>query len=132
MKSFVEYFLTIPDHVRVDGLVLYFIGILFYSYLHLKHDREFATGLKGENGMWEAPEFATYYAIKSFPFILFGDAFLGFHLSTGMLTLYSLLIMFAIMGRAGVELVLAYKMKITNSITAKLDEPNQSQQTKTV
>ncbi len=126
--NLIEHFLKIPDAVRVDGLLLYFFGMLFYTYLHFKHDKEFATGLKGDNGMWESPEFATYYAIKSFPFILFADALLGFHLSDGMLMLYGALILFAIMGRAGIELLVAYKMKITNTITdlatkPKADEP---------
>ncbi len=127
--KWVEYFLKIPDAVRVDGLLLYFFGMLFYCYLHFKHDKEFATGLKGENGMWESPEFATYYAIKSFPFILFGDSFLGFRLSDGMLLLYGTLILFSIMGRAGIEMVLAYKMKIANTITGVgIDKPKKDEQ----
>jgi hypothetical protein len=110
------------ESVRLDGMFLYICGVLYYTYLHWKHDAEISKGLKGSNGMWEAPELVVYYWLQSFPFILFGDAFLGLHLSDGMMWVFILILFFAIMGRAGLELILSYKGKLGEKIIDKTDE----------
>lgn len=107
------------ENVRLDGMFLYLCGVLYYTYLHRKHDSEITKGLKGENGLWESPELVIYYWLQAFPFILFGDAFLGLHLSEGMMWIFLLILFFAIMGRAGLELILSYKGKLTDKIIDK-------------
>lgn len=109
------------ESVRLDAFFLYFLGILYYLYLHKKHDGDIIRGLKGENGLWEAPELVIYYWLQSFPFILFGDAFLGLKLSEGMLWIFILILFFAIMGRAGLELILSFKGKVTGKILDKVE-----------
>jgi hypothetical protein len=131
MDKFLQFLNTSLDrlsHVRIDALVLYFFGITYYIYLHFKHDKEIVRGLKGDNQSWEAPEVVIYFWIQSFPFILFGDAFLGLHLSDGMMVVFTLILLFAIMGRAGVELVLAWKAKITGGVANLFKEPEQKNQ----
>lgn len=116
------------SHVRIDALFLYFCGIIYYLYLHLKHDREIVTGLKGENKSWEAPEVVIYFWIQSFPFILFADAFLGLVMSDGMMMVFTLTLFFAIMGRPGIELVLAWKSKISGTISSAFKDQQQPNQ----
>lgn len=126
LKDFLENFLVIPDSIRVDGLLLYLLGMVYYSYIHWRHDKEMVKGLKGDNGLWEAPEAVVYYWLQSFPPILFADAFLGLILSDGMMIVFTLILLFAIMGRAGVEMMLAWKTKITGIFSKKEESKSES------
>ena len=129
--EFLKYFITWEGSVRFDGLVLYTLGTLYYLYIHRKHDDEMVRGFKGSNGMWEPPEAVVYYWLQSFPFILFADGFLKLRLSDGMMLVFTLILLFAIMGRAGVELLLAMKTKITNGVVRNLDQPEKKDETST-
>lgn len=84
-------------------------------------------GLKGENGLWEAPEAVVYYWLQGFPFILFADAFLGLRLSEGMMWSFNAILFFSIMGRAGVEMMLAWKAKIASSLMTPKEEPKKEE-----
>lgn len=71
--------------------------------------------------MWEAPEVVIYIWVQAFPFIVFADAFLGLVMSDGMMWIFTLILFFSIMGRAGIELLMSYKAKISNTVINKLD-----------
>lgn len=116
------------ETLRLDGLTLYMAGCLYYMYLHRKHDNEFAKGLKGENGLFEAPEQVIYYWLQAFPFILFGDAFLGLVMSDSMTWIFILILFFAIMGRAGLELILGWKGKVADKVISKIENPSPDEQ----
>lgn len=110
--EFLKHGLDKLSDTRIDALLLYIMGTLYFLYLHRKHDSSMIEGLKGENKKWESPEIVVYFWIQSFPFVIFADQFLGLRMSTEMAVTYNIILFFAIMGRAGVELVLSWKAKI--------------------
>ncbi len=120
--DFLKIIFVFPEHVRVDAFVLYILGMVYYTYLHRKHDGEVVRGFKGENGLWEAPEYVVYIWVQSFPFVLFADQFLGLSLSDGMEYIFTLVLFFAIMGRAGIELMPILKSKFTQPPPEKKEE----------
>lgn len=128
IADFFKMIFIVPEKFRLDGFILYLTGMFYYAYLHCKHDKEMVKGLKGDNGLWEAPEAVVYYWLQAFPFILFADAFLGLILSDGMMIVFTLILLFAIMGRAGVEMMLAWKTKITGIFGKEKDQPKQAQE----
>lgn len=122
ISEFFKMIFVFPEKVRWDGFALFIMGMVYYTYLHKKHDHEIVKGLKGENGLWEAPEYVVYIWTQSFPFVLFADQFLGLILSEGMMYIFTLILFFAIMGRAGIEMMLTLKSKMLSSITPKKEE----------
>jgi len=123
LYDFVRLIFEAPEKVRIDGFVLYVLGMIYYVYMHSKHDKEIVRGLKGENGMWEAPEAVVYYWLQLMPPIVCADAFLGLSMTDGMQYIFTLILFFAIMGRAGVELIPTLKNKIMAPPPEKKQEP---------
>lgn len=122
LSEFLKLLFTVPEKIRIDGFILYVLGMLYYVYMHRKHDSEIVRGLKGENEMWEAPEAVVYYWLQIMPPLICADAFLGLVMSDGMQYIFTLILFFAIMGRAGVELIPSLKNRMMGQQPEKKKE----------
>lgn len=63
-----------PGHF--EGMILYIIGSISVLYLEFRHRQDWAIGLKGDNGKWEAPEIVIRIWILIFPHFIMSSGFL--------------------------------------------------------
>lgn len=110
LEPFIESALKHILSITPEGMLLYICGALTMTWVQLYHRKEVIIGLKGENGLWEGPEWVLYYCSWLFPHLVMADAFLGIKSATdwpwwGMLGL----LMYGLTGRFGLQWLLAMK-----------------------
>lgn len=62
----------------IEGWILFVLASAYIHFkVHYQHGDEIARGLKGENGMWEAPEVVIYIWMYLWPPVIMANLFLG-------------------------------------------------------
>lgn len=92
-----------------DGIILYIGGSATLTWVQIAYRAEVTKGLKGTNGLWEAPEWIIYLFSWFFPHMIMADQFLGLKASESAWLFMSALLLFALTGRFGLEWLLAMK-----------------------
>jgi small-conductance mechanosensitive channel len=108
---------------NAQGMFLFVLGTIIMSAIHLIHAKAFVTGLKGENHLWESPEILTYLITWLLPEFLMADAWLGLRLSDAGYLILGEIVLFALMGRLGLEYMLSLRGR---TITEKKIEIKQT------
>lgn len=112
IEVIVKYFndlLTHISEVHPEGMLLFMVGSLMITTVHIIHFHEFKSGLKGDNRHFEAPEICIYFFTWLFPYSLMADQLLALHPSTYMWYFMAVLLLFGLTGRFGLEWLLAIK-----------------------
>lgn len=112
---------------NAQGMLLFVCGTVVITTLHIIHWKHFIVGLKGENGLWESPEILTYLITWLLPEFLMADAWLGLKLSDAGYLILGEIVLFALMGRLGLEYMMTKrgttftekKIEITQTDTKK-------------
>lgn len=92
-----------------EGMLLYSLGAITVTIVHLVNVIEWRIGLKGKNGLWESPEICIYLFTWMFPHMIMADQFLGLKASDLCWYFMLGLLMFGLTGRFGLEWILAFK-----------------------
>lgn len=85
------------------GMLCYIFGSISMLYVDIRNQKEVTNGLKGTNGLWDAPEWIAYKASWVFPHMLMASGFLKMEFPTYAWMLMGGLILFALTGRWGLE-----------------------------
>lgn len=109
IEKFVESAVTHLLTITPEGMILYVCGAISITWVHLYHKKDVVKGLKGQNGLWEAPEWIIYQFTWLFPHMVMADQFLGLHASDFAWWFMLGLLLFALTGRFGLEWLLAFK-----------------------
>lgn len=109
---------------NAQGMLLFVCGTAVINIIHIVHGKAFVHGLKGENKMWESPEILTYLVTWLLPEFLMADAWLGLRLSDAGYIILGELVLFALMGRLGLEYMMSLKGK---TFTEKKTEITQTE-----
>jgi uncharacterized membrane protein len=94
---------------NAQGMLLFVCGTIVMTILHIMHGKAFVKGLKGENMLWESPEILTYLITWLLPEFLMADAWLGLKLSDAGYLILGEIVLFALMGRLGLEYMMSLK-----------------------
>jgi uncharacterized membrane protein len=94
---------------NAQGMFLFACGTAVMTILHILHGNGFVKGLKGANLMWESPEILTYFITWLLPEFLMADAWLGLRLSDAGYLILGEIVLFALMGRLGLEYMMSLK-----------------------
>jgi hypothetical protein len=108
----IQFFTALFTHAaqeHPEGIVLYTFGAITITIVHLVHRKEFVTGLKGKNGLFEAPEICIYLFTWLFPHMIMADQFVSLHPSNFAWYFMAILLLFGLTGRFGLEWLLAIK-----------------------
>lgn len=106
VESVINHLLTITP----EGMMLYVCGAITMTWVQLAHRKEAIIGLKGENGLWEGPEWVLYLCSWLFPHMIMADQFLGLKSATDWPWWLVLgLLMYGLTGRFGLQWLLAFK-----------------------
>lgn len=108
---------------NAQGMLLFVCGTIVMTGLHIIHGKQFVKGLKGENGLWESPEILTYLITWLLPEFLMADAWLGLKLSDAGYLILGEIVLFALMGRLGLEYMMNMRGRV---ITEKKIEIKQT------
>lgn len=87
-------------------MLLFVVGSFIMTLLHILFNKQIVTGFKGENKLWEPPEWMTYIVTWMLPEFLMADAWLGLRLSDAGYIILGELVLFALMGRLGLEYIM--------------------------
>lgn len=109
IEPFIESAIKHLMSVTPEGMVLYVCGAVTMTWVQLHWKNEVVRGLKGENGLWEAPEWIIYLFTWLFPHMVMADQFLGLKASDFAWWFMIGLLMFALTGRFGLQWLLAFK-----------------------
>lgn len=91
---------------NAQGMLLFVVGSFIMTLLHILFNKQIVTGFKGENKLWEPPEWMTYIVTWMLPEFLMADAWLGLRLSDAGYIILGELVLFALMGRLGLEYIM--------------------------
>lgn len=111
---------------NAQGMLLFVCGTFVMTALQLIYRKQFVEGLKGDNRLWESPEILTYLITWLLPEFLMADAWLGLRLSDAGYLILGEIVLFALMGRLGLEYMLSLKGRV---ITEKKVEITQTDTT---
>jgi hypothetical protein len=99
---------------NAQGMLLFVVGSLIMTLLHLIFNKQIVTGFKGDNGRWEPPEWMTYIVTWMLPEFLMADAWLGLRLSDAGYIILGELVLFALAGRLGLEYLMNMRGRTVN------------------
>jgi hypothetical protein len=117
-----DKFISYLSHDRVEGVVLFLLSTVIMLALQLYHLRQWTHGLKGDNDRWEGPEILLYILIWMFPPMIFAEIFLQMKLSETVWWIYLGLTAFCLVGRWGLEWLLAFKTGANQVISTTTKE----------
>lgn len=109
VQQFIESVITHVISVPPEGMLLYVCGAITVTWVQIANKAEVQRGLKGENGLWEAPEWIIYLFTWLFPHMVMADQFLGLKASDFAWWFMLGLLLFALTGRFGLQWLLAFK-----------------------
>lgn len=109
IEPFIETAIKHILSITPEGMVLYVCGAVTMTWIELANRDELRRGLKGENGLWEAPEWIIYKFGWLFPHMIMADQFLGLKASDFAWWFMLGLLLFALTGRFGLQWLLAFK-----------------------
>ncbi len=92
-----------------EGMMLYIFGAITVTFVHIKFAKEWSAGLRGTNGLWDAPEICIYIFTYIYPHMIMADQFLGLKASDMAWYFMMGLLAFGLTGRFGLEWLLAFK-----------------------
>jgi len=92
-----------------EGMMLYIFGAIPITFIHIRFAKEWSAGLRGTNGLWDAPEICIYIFTYVFPHMIMADQFIGLKASEMAWYFMIGLLAFALTGRFGLEWILALK-----------------------
>jgi hypothetical protein len=118
----IDYLIDHLNQESSEGLILYFFGAITITIVHIKNEKDWVVGLKGSNGLWEAPEIALYIFFWIAPHVVMADAFLKLEPSTECWIFLGCLLLFALTGRWGLEWLLAFRGKQSTVSTIEKTE----------
>lgn len=107
---------------NAQGMLLFVCGTVVITVLHIIHWRAFVKGLKGENGLWESPEILTYLITWLLPEFLMADAWLGLKLSDAGYLILGEIVLFALMGRLGLEYMMSLRGRTITEKTLEIKQ----------
>lgn len=136
-QKIIEHLSTGPHFI---GLLLYISGAITMTLVQVRNGYDFKVGLKGKNGLWEAPEITVYLWLWLFPHFVMSITFLDFRPPDMVYYFMGAILLFALTGRWGIEYVLTrgkteitsvkQKTEIQQTITQQQnDGSNQSEAT---
>lgn len=116
---------------NAQGMLLFVCGTIVMTLLHIIFNKQIVRGFKGDNQMWEPPEWMTYILTWILPEFLMADAWLGLRLSDAGYLIVGELVLFALAGRLGLEYLMNMrgrtvtesKIEVTQTETKKEDQP---------
>lgn len=114
---------------NAQGMLLFVVGSLIMTLLHLFFNKQIVTGFKGENQLWEPPEWMTYIVTWMLPEFLMADAWLGLRLSDAGYIILGELVLFALMGRLGLEYMMSLKGRTISEKTIKIEQTDTKKET---
>ena len=110
LETFIESVISHLLKITPEGMILYLCGAITMTWVQLAHRKEVIIGLKGENGLWEGPEWVLYVCTWLFPHMIMADVFLGLKSATDWPWWLILgLVMYGLTGRFGLQWLLAFK-----------------------
>lgn len=101
LQDLLDHFFNSKDHL--EGLFLYVCGSVTVTIVHIRNEKVFIEGLKGENKLFEAPEVILYLFCWIFPHVLMIDQFLQLKLSIEGWYFMGVLLLFGLTGRWGLQ-----------------------------
>lgn len=107
---------------NAQGMLLFVCGTAVMTSLHLIFNKQIITGFKGENKMWEPPEWMTYIVTWMLPEFLMADAWLGLRLSDAGYIILGELVLFALAGRLGLEYLMNMRGRTISEKTIKIEQ----------
>jgi len=116
---------------NAQGMLLFVCGTFVMTVLHLVYRKQFVDGLKGENHLWESPEILTYLITWLLPEFLMADAWLGLRLSDAGYLILGEIVLFALMGRLGLEYMLSLRGRTITEKKIEVTHKTESKDTTT-
>ncbi|MGC3945375.1 MAG: hypothetical protein QM762_12815 [Chryseolinea sp.] len=92
-----------------EGDALYLISMLMITIVHFHFRKQWAEGLKGDNGLWEAPEMLLYLCLWLIPSMIYADIFLKRQASDIVWYAVMAFVFYAFTGRFGLNWLLAFR-----------------------
>ena len=105
IDKFVAY-LT-PGHF--EGIALFLWSCLAMTAVQIYYAKEWTAGLRGSNGLREAPEILIYIIVWLLPVVIFAAVFLQLPVPDMVWYTMWVIIGFALFGKWGLEWLLAFK-----------------------
>lgn len=96
-----------PGHL--EGIVMYICGSITMTWIQLHHKKDVVIGLKGDNGMWESPEWLVYQASWLFPQMIMASGFMNVNFPGEVWLFMGGIVMFGLTGRWGLEWLLSIR-----------------------
>lgn len=110
MDQILDTLLKLINNSRhLEGLILYCIGSISITIVHLKNLSEWKKGLKGDNGLWESPEITIYLWLWLFPHVIMSVLFLQYTPPTYFWYFMGACLLFSLLGRWGFEWLLSLR-----------------------
>lgn len=106
IESFVQH---LSDFKNAEGMLLYLFGAFSSTVVKLHYRKQWETGMKGANGLWEAPEIMLTILFIITDHLFMADAFLGLEMSFYGWIGFGLLMLYGFTGRWGLEWLASIK-----------------------
>lgn len=113
---------------NAQGMLLFVCGTIVMTFLHILHGKQLVVGLKGDNGLWESPEWLTYIVTWMLPEFLMADAWLGLRLSDAGYIILGELVLFGLMGRLGLEYMMSIRGRTISEKTIEIKQTDSKQE----
>lgn len=94
---------------HLENLVFYFISSLVMIILMIRNDAQIKSGLKGDNGLFEAPEVVIYLWVWLFPQVILSVLFLKFEPQEWFWLFMGICLLFALAGRDGIQMLFNWR-----------------------
>jgi len=108
-----------PGHF--EGMLLYILGSISITRVHIIYAKEWTEGLKGMNKLWEAPEIVVYLFCWLYPHIIMASAFLNMKVEIEVWYFLGAILLFSLTGRWGLEALLSWSGKLPDKKEEKND-----------
>jgi hypothetical protein len=107
--NFIDKFITYLTPGHFEGIVLFLWSCAAMTGVNIYYSKEWTTGLKGTNKLWEAPEILIYIVVWMMPVIIFAAVFMQLPVPDMVWYTLLLIVVFALVGKWGFEWLLAFK-----------------------
>lgn len=96
-----------PGHF--EGMFLYLCGAISMTWVQVVNRHEIKEGLKGENKLWESPEWIIYLWSWLFPHVVLAVLFLGYNPPAYFWYFFGIMGMYGLLGKYAFEWILAWR-----------------------
>lgn len=120
--NIIDKFVTYLTPGHFEGIVLFLWSCLVMSVVQIYYAKEWTRGLRGTNGLWEAPEILIYIIVWLLSPVIFAAVFLQLPIPDMVWYTLWTIIGFALFGKWGLEWLLAFRSgasQVTSTTTEK-------------